>query len=151
MVQVLGSDSTYEPMDFLWVRWYGLDTSAGSGFKARRLHQLGFPDSNEKAGTFGFIDPHDVIRPVHLIPAFHFGRTFLLLSPSMARREDENHEDYEQYYVHMYAFHPICRKMCELTIYNYRIIDRDTYLLAIMWTLAGLQSFTWHNEGVPRG
>ena len=83
MVSRVGG-STYERMDFLWVRWYGLDTAARSGFKARQLHQIGFLDSNEDTGAFGFIDPHDIIRAVHLIPAFHFGTTSQLLSPSMA-------------------------------------------------------------------
>jgi hypothetical protein len=34
MVSRVGSGSTYERMDFLWVRWYGLDTAVRSGFKA---------------------------------------------------------------------------------------------------------------------
>ena len=88
-------------MDFLWVRWYGYDTHAYSGFKVRRLHQIGFLDSHEDKGSFGFIDPSDVIRAVHLIPAFKFGMSSQFLPPSIARREDEHDEDYIWYYVSM--------------------------------------------------
>jgi hypothetical protein len=109
MVMHVGKGSAYEQMDFLWVRWYGLDTAARSGFKARRLHQVGFLDSNDDIGAFGFIDPQDVIRAVHLIPAFHLGTTSKLLPLSMARREDENDQDYERYYINMYVFHQICQ------------------------------------------
>lgn len=97
----VGGTTTLEQMDFLWVRWYGYDTYARSGFKARRLHQIGFLDSHEDKGAFGFIDPSDVIRAVHLIPAFKLGTTSEFLPPSIARREDEDDEDYERYYVAM--------------------------------------------------
>jgi hypothetical protein len=97
----VGNGTAYKQIDFLWVRWYGLDMHSQSGFKARRLHQVGFLDSNDDTSAFGFVDPHDVIRAVHLIPAFHFGKTSLLLSPSLARREDEGNEDFERYYINM--------------------------------------------------
>ena len=38
---------------------------ARGGWKAKKLHQIGFIEGNE---AFGFIDPADVIRAVHLIP-----------------------------------------------------------------------------------
>jgi hypothetical protein len=102
MVFRVGSGTAFKQIDFMWVCWYGLDMHARSGFKARRLHQLGFLDSNTDMGAFGFIDPLDVIRAVHLIPAFHFGKTSaLLLSPSLARRDDEGNEDYQRYYINM--------------------------------------------------
>lgn len=101
MVSQVGSGTAYKQIDFLWVRWYGLDINARSGFKARRLHQVGFLDCNVDTGAFGFINPLDVIRAVHLIPAFHIGKTSLLLSPSLARREEEGNEDYERYYINM--------------------------------------------------
>jgi hypothetical protein len=101
MVLRVGSGTTYQQIDFLWVRWYGLDMRARSGFKARRLHQVGFLDSNDDTNAFGFIDPLDVIRAIHLIPAFHFGKTSQLLSPSLARHEDEGDEDYQRYYINM--------------------------------------------------
>jgi hypothetical protein len=101
MVRRVGGTGSFEQMDFLWVRWYGFDTHARSGFKARRLHQIGFLDSHEDKGAFGFIDPSDVVRAVHLIPAFKLGKCSLFLPPSMARREDEGDEDYVRYYIGM--------------------------------------------------
>lgn len=101
MVSRVGSGTPYHQIDFLWVRWYGLDMHARSGFKARRLYQVGFLDSNDDLNAFGFIDPLDVVRAVHLIPAFQFGKTSLLLSPSLARRKDEGDEDYQRYYINM--------------------------------------------------
>ena len=52
-------------MDFLFVRWFGLDDSpkARGGWKAKKLHQIGFIEGN---AAFGFIDPADVVRVVHL-------------------------------------------------------------------------------------
>ena len=101
MVSKVGSGTGFEKMDFLWVRWYGLDMHSRSGFKAQRLHQVGFLDSYDDPDAFGFIDPVDVIRAIHLIPAFHFGKTSQLLSSSLARREEEGDEDYERYYINM--------------------------------------------------
>lgn len=105
-VQQVGSSTSYENMDFLWVRWYGFDVQARSGFKACRLHQVGFLDSNDP-GAFGFLDPHDLLRAVHLVPAFEFGKSSRLLSQSIARHKNEGHEDYQRYYINMCVFY-IC-------------------------------------------
>lgn len=107
MVRRVGGAAAFEKMDFLWVRWYGYDTHARSGFKARRLHQIGFLDSHEDKGAFGFIDPSDVIRAIHLIPAFKLGTSYEFLPPSIARRENEGDEDYVRYYVSMCAFYSL--------------------------------------------
>ena len=88
------------PVDFLWVRWYGLDTEHRSGFQAKRLHQVGFTTSSDP-DAFGFVNPADVLRAVHLIPRFRLGRTRQLLSKSVARREEEEDQDYHRYYVNM--------------------------------------------------
>jgi hypothetical protein len=89
-----------QQMDFLWVRWFGRDLSYKSGFKAKRLHRLGFLP-NDEPGAFAFLDPQEIIRAVHLIPAFAYGRTSSLLSPSIARQPSENNEDWHYYYVNM--------------------------------------------------
>jgi hypothetical protein len=88
-------------MEFLWVRWFGRDIHSRAGWKAKRLLRLGFLDATDpESGAFGFIDPAEVIRAAHIIPAFHFGRTSRLLGRSVARHFDnENDEDYEAYYV----------------------------------------------------
>jgi hypothetical protein len=54
-------------------------------------------------GSFGFLNPDDVIRAVHLIPGFHFGRTSNLLGPSIARLASEMDEDWIHYYINPYV------------------------------------------------
>ena len=87
-----------QKMEFLWVRWFGMDTKYRAGWKSRRLHRIGFTDGNQ----FGFLDPKEVIRGVHLLPAFAHGRTSAYLAPSIARQPSEKHEDWVYYYVGVY-------------------------------------------------
>lgn len=82
-----GPDSvSHQPqhMEFLWVRWYGRDMESRAGWKAKRLHRVGFVPSDEPY-AFGFLNPKEVIRGVHLIPAFEHGQTSELLPPSVGR------------------------------------------------------------------
>ena len=60
----------------------------------------GISDEGEPE-AFGFINPEDVIRGVHVIPAFCYGRTKNLLPPSIACNKSENDEDWDWYYVNM--------------------------------------------------
>ena len=99
-VTCAGDSRGEQRIDFLWVRWLGRDISHKSGFKAHRLPRVGFvPETDPEA--FGFLDPQDVLRAVHLIPAFAHGLTSELLGPSIARRRNECDEDWEYYYVNM--------------------------------------------------
>ncbi|KAI0056177.1 hypothetical protein BV25DRAFT_1814475, partial [Artomyces pyxidatus] len=97
---------TTEPqrMEFLWVRWFGRDGPSRykSSWKAQAPHRVGFVDA-EAGGAFGFLNPNPVIRAVHLIPAFHYGRTRSLLPPSIIRPKADNDVDYWFYYIGMYA------------------------------------------------
>lgn len=97
----LSQTSEPQHMEFLFVRWFGRDMSWKSGWKAQQLHRVGFiPGDDDSA--FGFINPDQVIRGVHLIPAFTFGRTEDLLPPSaIARSPNEKHSDWQMYYVGM--------------------------------------------------
>ncbi|KAJ7315108.1 hypothetical protein DFH08DRAFT_926901 [Mycena albidolilacea] len=83
-------------MEFLWVRWFGRDLSHKSGWKAKRLDRLGFIDSADPA-AFGFLDPAEVIRASHIVPAFRYGRTSDLLPKSIARRPEDDDQDYIYY------------------------------------------------------
>jgi hypothetical protein len=87
-------------MDFLWVRWLGRDTTHQSGWKARCLHHVGFIHGSD-LGAFGFLDPKEVIRAVHLIPAFSFGRTTDYLGPSIIRKPEDGDEDWVYFYVNV--------------------------------------------------
>ena len=87
-------------IQLLWVRWFGRDMSAPGGFRARRLYRIGFVN-DEDPDAFGFIAPEQVIRGVHLIPAFHHGKTTEYLEPSIVRPPSDNDEDWVYYYVNM--------------------------------------------------
>ena len=80
MVHHHGHSSEPKRMDFLWVRWLGLDTVAPGGWDRKRLHSVGFIPEDDPA-AFGFLDPEQIVRGVHLIPAFARGHTSKLLGP----------------------------------------------------------------------
>ena len=77
-VRRLGCIET-ERMDFLWVHWFGRDLDHEGGFETRRLHRIGLTDAKDSS-SYGFLNPSDVLRAVHLIPAFK-------LSPNQAIQE----------------------------------------------------------------
>jgi hypothetical protein len=89
-------------MDVLWLRWFGRNSELKfkSGWATKRLHQVGFLHSN-RPDAFGFLDPHDVIRAVHMIPIFVHGRTATLMGPSDVRQPSEGDEDWAYYYINM--------------------------------------------------
>ena len=91
-------------INFLWVRWFDLDVSFHSGWKALQLHHVGF--LNAKSPTdhvFSFLDPSIVICGAHIIPAFAHGQTLELLHPpqSIARQPLNENCDWQYYYVNM--------------------------------------------------
>lgn len=98
---------SFEPqkIDFLFVRWFGRDPDPRPGWKAKRLFRLGFVPGNDGA-AFGFLDPNQVIRSVHLIPAFKWGRVttkYLPRSP-IARGMKDPDSDWQLYYISMFVF-----------------------------------------------
>lgn len=88
-------------MEFLWVRWLGLEPGYRSGSRYAKLPKIGFvPDSDDLA--FGFLDPSLVLRASHLVPDFHGGKTTeLLRSVGSAGRHPNIEDDYNNYYVDM--------------------------------------------------
>ncbi|KLO05634.1 hypothetical protein SCHPADRAFT_839152 [Schizopora paradoxa] len=95
-------DAPRQSVHVLWVRWYGRDTNAAAGWKKRRLHTVGFVPGNDDA-AFGFLDPSQIVRGVHLIPAFAYGRTKEMLGESICRGVKEEHEDWKFLYVNCFA------------------------------------------------
>ena len=89
----------YRPrrLEFLWVRWYSVEEGTPSGWMARKLDRVHFLPMTSTADAFGFLDPADVLRGCHVIPAFSGGRvhpdgkTFSKLS------QDQN--DWFAYYI----------------------------------------------------
>lgn len=88
----------FQRFDFLWVRWFGRDLSYRLGFKAKCLPRIGFVNSED---AFGFVDPQEIIRGVHLIPAFAHSKTGDILGRSIARQPMEKDMDWVYYYVNM--------------------------------------------------
>ncbi|ETW76898.1 hypothetical protein HETIRDRAFT_422253 [Heterobasidion irregulare TC 32-1] len=89
--------SEMQRMDFLWVRWYGLDPDMCTGWHARRLPAVGFVPETDP-DVFGFLNPQEVLRGAHLIPAFHHSLAEgLLHANSCARRANED-QDWNLFY-----------------------------------------------------
>jgi len=97
------TNRSIQHMEFLWVRWFGIDPDHRYGRRVARLPKIGFvPDSDPLA--FGFLDPSLVLRGCHLIPAFNDGRTFDLLTAShTAARPPDEDGDWVAFYVNMYV------------------------------------------------
>jgi hypothetical protein len=97
----LSQGSELQHMSFLWICWYGHNFSHKVGWKAKRLHHIGFVDADDPF-TFGSMDLQFIIHGVHLIPAFNHGCTGDLLQPdSIARTTADGDKDWQFYYVGM--------------------------------------------------
>ncbi|KAJ3874470.1 hypothetical protein F5051DRAFT_443301 [Lentinula edodes] len=100
----LGLVKSRKQMEFLWVRWLGTEPDYRPGQKIAKLPKVGFvPKDDEFA--FGFLNPSQVIRACHLIPAFVHGKSNDLLAtrlPTAARKVGES-EDWLNYYVMIFV------------------------------------------------
>ena len=85
----------YQPrrMEFLWVRWYRRIETGWDAFKLRRVH---FPPIAEEE-AFGYIDPSDILRSCHIIPAFSMGK-FHVDDRGLSRLAGDS-SDWAAYYV----------------------------------------------------
>ncbi|KAG0693328.1 hypothetical protein DFH29DRAFT_1007394 [Suillus ampliporus] len=86
-------------MDILFVRWFRRDDDP-AGFAAKRLQRLQFFD-DESPDAYGFLDPDCVIRGVHIILGFSFGRPEEIPEVTIGRREAD--PDWRFYYVNMFV------------------------------------------------
>jgi hypothetical protein len=102
------TNRSVQNMEFLWVRWFGIDPDHRYGHKVARLPKIGFvPESDPLA--FGFLDPSLVLRGCHLIPAFSDGRTSdLLTAPLTIARPPDELNDWAAFYVNMYVLLSSC-------------------------------------------
>lgn len=68
----------YNPrrVEFLWVRWFAYDGSTSVQWDDRKLDSVRFPPMATD-GAFGFVDPKDVLRGCHILPAFAKGKAHL--------------------------------------------------------------------------
>lgn len=88
-------------LEILHVRWLAPLISHQSGMQRARLPKVAFVEESDY-DAFGFLDPGQVIRGTHLIPAFASGRgvSSLRHGKSLARPNGEL-DDWESYYVGM--------------------------------------------------
>ncbi|KAJ3718818.1 hypothetical protein C8R42DRAFT_584991, partial [Lentinula raphanica] len=96
------AESGPQDLEFLWVRWLGIDSGHRSGAHYARLPKVGFIDESDPF-AFGFLNPARVIRSCHLMPAFSDDRTGELLKtkrPTVARKPRET-DDWSYFYVGM--------------------------------------------------
>jgi hypothetical protein len=91
-------------MEFLWIRWFGVEQNYIAGSHVVRLPKIGFvPDTDEDA--FGFLDPSLVLWGCHLVPAFAAGQTNNLLCTVslIAAWHPEETDDWANYYIIMWV------------------------------------------------
>ncbi|KAJ3557384.1 hypothetical protein NP233_g11755 [Leucocoprinus birnbaumii] len=139
-------------MKFLFVRFFGLDKTHKYGWKAKHYPMVGFLGSDDNA-PFGFVNPRHVLRAVHIIPAFHFGRAdhtsaiHSIMPPTLARRPEDGDEDYVCYYVNMFPDRDIVMRFrgggvghkSTRHATNYFLEDRDSqdYPTSKSWDIFG--------------
>ncbi|KIJ09067.1 hypothetical protein PAXINDRAFT_17835 [Paxillus involutus ATCC 200175] len=91
----------YQPcwLEFLWVRWFK-QSERPSGWDHAALDMLQFVPMASSDG-FSFIDPADVVRGCHLIPAFANGRLHPDGVPMSRNARDT--DDWKHYYVNHFV------------------------------------------------
>jgi hypothetical protein len=97
-------NKSWSRMEFLWVRWFGVEPGRyRHGFHLAHLPKIGFVESSDEF-AFSFLDPGQVIRGAHIMPAFSEGRTSTLLpatkSVAQVLSPDEM-DDWVNFYVNM--------------------------------------------------
>jgi hypothetical protein len=63
-------------LEFLWVRWYQRTAVLNTGWGARKLDTVQFPPVTSDE-AFGFVDPSEVLRCCHIVPAFAQGKVHI--------------------------------------------------------------------------
>jgi hypothetical protein len=91
-------------MDFLWVRWFQYGCAKTNSWDENQLDPLFFPPMATD-GAFGFVDPTNVLRASHIIPAFASGRIHADLV-SLSKCAGDSH-DWKRYVVNRYVRVPM--------------------------------------------
>jgi hypothetical protein len=98
-----GTPVDYRPrrLEFLWLRWFESDSSSPTGsWTSSKLDRLRFPPMAHE-DAFGFLDPADVMRGCHIIPAFAT-KTRYADGKGLSRCAGDS-GDWKSYYVNRYA------------------------------------------------
>jgi len=115
-------------MEFLWVRWLGLEPRYWSGPRYARLPIVGSVGGADEL-AFKFLDPSLVIRGCHLIPRFHSGRTSALTAYDgpTATRTPRPTKDWVNYYVNMFV-PPPRTPIFSPSHYLHSFVDRNMFM-----------------------
>jgi hypothetical protein len=100
-VWLVGDQPVKQHLEVLWVRWLATLQSHRSGINHSHLPKITFVEESDP-DAFGFLDPGQVIRGAHLIPAFSSGRgtSSLCYGKSLVHPGGEL-DDWEEHYVSM--------------------------------------------------
>jgi hypothetical protein len=91
-----------QDIEFVWVRYLGIQYQFKRGFKYKRLPIVGFVDpTTDETSPFDFIDPKDIIRSSHLIPDWTSGQGENGIGPTIAREPEDGDMDWNYFYVNM--------------------------------------------------
>ena len=88
-------------LEFLWVRWYCIKAGVQSGWKALKPDRVHFPLMAGNLDASGFLDPADVLRGCHIIPAFCQGQVHPNGKPFSGIAQDQN--DWFSYYINQFV------------------------------------------------
>lgn len=112
----------YHPrrLEFLWVRWYEQVHDLATGWMAGSLDQVRFPPMDHE-DSFGFVDPADVLRSCHIIPAFACGR--LHSDNKGISKCAQDSTDWQTYYVNRCVY--LRWSARHLLKYSVSFVDRD--------------------------
>ncbi|KIK36743.1 hypothetical protein CY34DRAFT_93881 [Suillus luteus UH-Slu-Lm8-n1] len=119
-----GARPVKQHLEVLWVRWLAPLRNHKSGTKHARLPKVAFVDESDP-DAFGFLDPGQVIRGVHLIPAFASGRgvSSLRHGRSLARPEGEL-DDWEVFCVGIFVDRDMFMRYTNLGVGHPATADR---------------------------
>nr|GAT43510.1 predicted protein [Mycena chlorophos] len=119
--------TNFRRLEFVWVRWMQRDISYRCGFDSKRLPRICYIQHNDP-DAFGFLDPADIVRAAHLIPAFHHGRTTEYLPKSVAHRPSHSDEDWKYYYANMVVDRDMLMRYRDNVVGHRRFVPRPAQL-----------------------
>lgn len=94
-------DYSSRRIEFLWVRWLQIVDGTSSDWGSLKLDLVSFPPIAAEA-AFGFVDPADVLRGSHVIPAFSKGKVRIRDGGGLSRCAHDD-DDWRRYYINRYV------------------------------------------------
>ncbi|KAI0070884.1 hypothetical protein K474DRAFT_1687288 [Panus rudis PR-1116 ss-1] len=95
-------DPISSSFEVLFVRHYQLDTHWKCSFKQKKLPRVCFVPTDDPS-AFGFIDPDEVIRGAHIIPAFDHGKSAFTLDHTPFKHSYTADHHWQVYYVNWFV------------------------------------------------